>query len=54
MMFVFLSGVALAVILTCPDWPLYNSNPEKWLEPLKEEEQTSTTKKPIKKTSKFL
>eukprot|EP01080_Neovahlkampfia_damariscottae_P001150 gene1150-10664_t len=52
MMFVFLSGVVLAVILTCPDWPFYNSKPEKWLEPLKEEE----IQKPKKntKTSKFI
>jgi signal peptidase complex subunit 1 len=51
MMFVFISGTGLAVLLTCPPWPFYNSNPEKWLKPLKEEE---TVIKKEKKNSKFL
>lgn len=31
MMTVYLFGVALAVFVSCPDWPWFNSNPEVFL-----------------------
>lgn len=33
MMTVFAGGVALATLITVPDWPMYNKNPVAWLPP---------------------
>jgi hypothetical protein len=30
MIYVYIVGVVIAVVVSCPDWPFYNQNPEKW------------------------
>ncbi len=39
MMKLFGGGVAVAFVVSVPDWPVYNKNPVRWLPPKEQPEQ---------------
>ncbi|KDD73852.1 hypothetical protein H632_c1786p1 [Helicosporidium sp. ATCC 50920] len=44
MMAVFTTGLAFSLLVSVPDWPMYNRHPVKWLPAKKSESRTKTRK----------
>lgn len=34
MMVLYAAGVTMAIVISVPDWPYFNQNPLKWLDPI--------------------
>ncbi|XP_071717280.1 signal peptidase complex subunit 1-like [Rutidosis leptorrhynchoides] len=57
MLYIYAGGVVLTVLTTIPNWPFYNRNPLKWLDPSEAEKHPKpqvvtnsvSKKKPTKK-----
>mmetsp|Transcript_40860 Transcript_40860/g.73422 ORF Transcript_40860/g.73422 Transcript_40860/m.73422 type:complete len:94 (+) Transcript_40860:482-763(+) len=57
MMIIYAGGVTMAMVISVPDWPYFNQNPLKWLDPIETEgegkaTEASLAKKGAKKSKK--
>lgn len=40
MMVLYAGGVTMAFVISVPDWPYFNQNPLKWLDPIEEDDDS--------------
>mmetsp|Transcript_36379 Transcript_36379/g.102775 ORF Transcript_36379/g.102775 Transcript_36379/m.102775 type:complete len:89 (+) Transcript_36379:255-521(+) len=52
MMMVYAAGVAMAFVISVPDWPYFNQHPMKWLDPISVEEEKPSPPKHTRKSKK--
>ncbi|KAK9913089.1 hypothetical protein M0R45_036914 [Rubus argutus] len=53
MVLVFAGGVVLTTLVTVPNWPFFNRNPLKWLDPIEAEKHPKPQPQPLNSKKKF-
>lgn len=53
MVLVFAGGVVLTTLVTVPNWPFFNRNPLKWLDPIEAEKHPKPQPQPLHSKKKF-